>query len=154
MLQLWRHARCVLTGVGPPPLLRSEAPQFIDMTSSELIEAVGDVCSRFFNRAGEPVLFPGSERLMAVDLETLKRIPTVIAVAAGANKVAPIIAAARAKLFTAGHWPPHCRGHPRAGLSLPLVRAAGRPSGTDNSELPHGAEAMHLLSGRRIELAP
>ena len=100
VLQLWRHARCVLTGVGPPPLLRSEAPQFIDMTSSELIEAVGDVCSRFFNRAGEPVLFPGSERLMAVDLETLKSIPTVIAVAAGANKVAPIIAAARAKLFS------------------------------------------------------
>jgi DNA-binding transcriptional regulator LsrR (DeoR family) len=99
VLQLWPHARCVLTGVGAPPLLRSEAPQFVDMTSPHLIEAVGDVCSRFFNRAGEPVLFPGSERLIAVDMETLKSIPTVIAVAAGTHKVATIIAAARAKLF-------------------------------------------------------
>ena len=118
VLQLWHHARCVLTGVGPPPLLRSEAPQFIDMTSSELIDAVGDVCSRFFNRAGEPVLFPGSERLMAVDLETLKSIPTVIAVAAGANKVAPIIAAARAKLFSQLVTGLRIgRGHPRASLA-------------------------------------
>ena len=100
VLQLWRHARCVLTGVGAPPLLRSEAPQFVDMTSPHLIEAVGDVCSRFFNRAGQPVAFPGSERLIAVDMETLKSIPTVIAVAAGPNKVATIIAAARAKFFS------------------------------------------------------
>jgi DNA-binding transcriptional regulator LsrR (DeoR family) len=100
VLNLWPHARCVLTGVGAPPLLRSEAPQFVDMSSPELIEAVGDVCSRFFDRAGQPIQFPGSERLIAVDLETLKSIPTVVAVAAGANKVAPIIAAARVKLFS------------------------------------------------------
>jgi DNA-binding transcriptional regulator LsrR (DeoR family) len=101
VLNLWPHARCVLTGVGAPPLLRSDAPQFVNVTTSpDLIEAVGDVCSRFFNRAGQPVLFQGSERLIAVDLETLKSIPTVIAVAAGANKIAPIIAAARAKLFS------------------------------------------------------
>jgi DNA-binding transcriptional regulator LsrR (DeoR family) len=101
VLNLWPHARCVLTGVGAPPLLRTDAPQFVNLTTSpDLIEAVGDVCSRFFNRAGEPVAFPGSERLIAVDMETLKSIPTVIAVAAGPNKVAPIIAAARAKLFS------------------------------------------------------
>jgi len=101
VLNLWPHARCVLTGVGAPPLLRTDAPQFVNVTTSpDLIEAVGDVCSRFFNRAGAPVAFAGSERLIAVDLETLKSIPTVIAVAAGRNKVAPIIAAARAKLFS------------------------------------------------------
>jgi DNA-binding transcriptional regulator LsrR (DeoR family) len=101
VLNLWPHARCVLTGVGAPPLLRSDAPQFVNVaTSPDLIEAVGDVCSRFFNRAGQPVAFAGSERLIAVDIETLKSIPTVIAVAAGANKVAPIIAAARANLFS------------------------------------------------------
>lgn len=101
VLTLWPHARCVLTGVGAPPLLRTDAPQFVNLnTSPDLIEAVGDVCSRFFNRASEPVAFAGSERLIAVDLETLRNIPTVIAVAAGPNKVAPIIAAARAKLFS------------------------------------------------------
>jgi hypothetical protein len=50
---------------GAPPLLCSDAPQFVNVTTSpDLIEAVGDVCSRFFNRAGQPVLFPGSERLI------------------------------------------------------------------------------------------
>ncbi len=101
VLNLWPHARCVLAGVGAPPLLRTDAPQFVNLAASpDLIEAVGDVCSRFFNRAGAPVPFAGSERLIAVDLKTLKSIPTVIAVAAGPNKVAPIIAAARAKLFS------------------------------------------------------
>ncbi len=101
VLNLWPHARCVLTGVGAPPLLRTDAPQFVNVsTSPDLMEAVGDVCSRFFNRSGEPVAFAGSERLIAVDIETLKSIPTVIAVAAGPNKVAPIIAAARSNLFS------------------------------------------------------
>lgn len=96
VLHLWPHARAVLTGIGAPPLLRAQAPQFIDTSSAALVEAVGDVCSRFFSRSGEPVTFPGSERLIALPLETLKAIPVVIGVASGPDKVAPIIAAARA----------------------------------------------------------
>lgn len=99
VLHLWPHARCVLTGVGAPPLLRSQAPMFVDPTSTDLIEAVGDVCSRFFNRAGKPVTFPGSERLIAVELSALKKVPVVIAVAAGQDKVAPLVAGARAGFF-------------------------------------------------------
>ncbi|RYZ32412.1 MAG: RNA polymerase subunit sigma-70 [Propionibacteriaceae bacterium] len=99
VLHLWPHARCVLTGIGAPPLLRAQAPQFIDTSSAGLVEAIGDICSRFFSRSGAPVTFPGSERLIALDLETLKQVPVVIAVAAGADKVAPLIAAARAGFF-------------------------------------------------------
>jgi DNA-binding transcriptional regulator LsrR (DeoR family) len=100
VLHLWPHARCVLTGIGAPPLLRHRAPQFVDLGSSALVEAVGDICSRFYSRSGEPVPFPGSERLIAVDLETLRSLPVVIAVAAGLDKVAPVIAGARAGFFT------------------------------------------------------
>ena len=99
VLHLWPNARCVLTGVGAPPVLRLQAPQFVDLSSPALIEAVGDVCSRFFNRAGEELAFPGSDRLIAVDLRTLSTLPVVIAVAAGRDKVAPIIAGARAHFF-------------------------------------------------------
>ncbi|MCW2811872.1 MAG: polymerase sigma 70 [Friedmanniella sp.] len=99
VLQLWPNARCVLTGVGAPPTLRQQAPQFVDVYSAALAEAVGDVCSRFFTSDGEPVHFPGSERLIAVELELLRQIPVVIAVAAGREKVAPIRAAARAGYF-------------------------------------------------------
>lgn len=99
VLHLWPHARCVLTGIGAPPLLRAQAPQFIDTSAVGLVEAIGDICSRFFSRTGAPVTFPGSERLIALDLETLKQVPVVIAVASGADKVAPLIAAAQAGFF-------------------------------------------------------
>ena len=99
VLHLWPHARCVLTGVGAPPLLRAQAPQFIDTSSVALVEAVGDICSRFFSRGGAPVTFPGSDRLIALDLETLKQVPVVIAVASGPEKVAPLVAGARAGFF-------------------------------------------------------
>jgi DNA-binding transcriptional regulator LsrR (DeoR family) len=99
VLHLWPQARCVLTGVGAPPLLRSQAPQFVDRSSLALASAVGDVCSRFFDREGTPVPFPGSERLIALDLQSLHKIPVVIAVASGMEKVVPVIAAARARYF-------------------------------------------------------
>lgn len=100
VLHLWPQARCVLTGVGAPPLLRSDAPQFVDTSSADLAEAVGDICSRFFAGNGEPVHFPGSERLIAVELEVLRAIPVVIAVASGRDKILPLIAGARSGYFT------------------------------------------------------
>lgn len=99
VLHLWPYARCVVTSVGAPPILREQVPQFIVPAMPSLIEAVGDMSSRFFNRVGEPVKFPGSDRLIAVELATLQQIPVVIAVAAGRDRVAPIIAGARMRYF-------------------------------------------------------
>ncbi|WP_330253988.1 helix-turn-helix domain-containing protein [Nocardia sp. NBC_00565] len=99
VLDLWPRARCALMAVGAPPLLRDDIPQFVPTTSESLREAVGDVCSRFYNRAGEPVDFPGRERLIAVELSVLQQIPVGIAVAVGADKVAPILAGAHAGYF-------------------------------------------------------
>jgi DNA-binding transcriptional regulator LsrR (DeoR family) len=99
VLHLWPFARCVITSVGAPPILRDQLPQFIIPALPSLVEAAGDLCSRFFDRAGEPLEFPGSDRLVAVELETLKRVPAVIAVAAGRERVMSIIAAARKRYF-------------------------------------------------------
>ncbi|MFQ6396096.1 sugar-binding transcriptional regulator [Nocardia sp. KC 131] len=99
VLDLWPRARCTLMGVGAPPLLRDDIPQFVPTTSTSLREAVGDVCSRFYNRAGEPVDFPGRDRLIAVELAVLQQIPVGIAVAVGTEKVAPILAGAKAGYF-------------------------------------------------------
>lgn len=100
VLHLWPNARCVLTGVGAPPLGRSKAPLFVDVSSAALVEAVGDVCSRFYAENGDPVVFPGSERMIALELSVLRGLPTVIAVAAGQEKVPALIAAARAGYIT------------------------------------------------------
>jgi DNA-binding transcriptional regulator LsrR (DeoR family) len=95
VLHLWPRARCALMGVGAPPLMRSDIPRFVPTHTGSLRSAVGDVCSRFFDRNGEEVDFEGRERLIAVELEALRHIPVTIAVAVGLDKVDSIIAGAR-----------------------------------------------------------
>ena len=51
--------------------------------------AVGDVCARFFDAAGGPVV-DLDHRLIAIEREQLARIPTVVAVAVGPDKYAAI----------------------------------------------------------------
>ncbi|MGV0742823.1 sugar-binding transcriptional regulator [Mycolicibacterium sp. XJ870] len=99
VLHLWPRARCALMGVGAPPLMRSDIPQFVPTGSNSLRAAVGDVCSRFYDRTGEAVAFEGSDRLIAVELEALRHIPVTIAVAIGRDKVDSIIAGARGGYF-------------------------------------------------------
>lgn len=99
VLHLWPHARCALMGVGAPPLMRSDIPQFVPTRSNSLRGAVGDVCSRFYDRDGNEVDFEGSDRLIAVELEALRHIPVTIAVAVGTDKVASIVAGALGGYF-------------------------------------------------------
>ncbi|MEH3155569.1 MAG: MarR family transcriptional regulator [Gordonia paraffinivorans] len=95
VLDLWPQARCALMGIGAPPLSRSDIPRFVPTDSTSLRRAVGDVCSRFYDRDGVPVDFEGIDRLIAIDLEVLRRIPVTIAVAVGSDKVESIIGGAR-----------------------------------------------------------
>jgi DNA-binding transcriptional regulator LsrR (DeoR family) len=99
VLHLWPHARCALMGVGAPPLMRSDIPRFVPTRSTSLRSAVGDVCSRFYDRNGEEVDFEGSDRLIAVELEALRHIPVTIAVAVGPDKVESILSGARGGYF-------------------------------------------------------
>ena len=99
VLHQWPTARCVLMGVGAPPLSRADIPQFVPTGSSSLRAAVGDVCSRFYDRAGDPVNFEGSERLIALELEALQHVPVTIAVAVGKDKLESITAGARGGYF-------------------------------------------------------
>lgn len=99
VLHQWPRARCALMGVGAPPLTRSDIPQFVPTDSTSLRSAVGDVCSRFYDRNGDPVAFEGMERLIALELEALQHIPVTIAVAVGKDKVDSITAGARGGYF-------------------------------------------------------
>lgn len=99
VLHLWPRARCALVGVGAPPLMRSDIPQFVPTGSSSLRAAVGDVCSRFYDRAGDEIDFEGSDRLIAVELDALRHVPVTIAVAVGKDKIDSIVAGARGGYF-------------------------------------------------------
>lgn len=100
VISSWSTARCAIVGVGPPPLTRESIPGFVPTSSPTLRDAVGDICSRFYDRDGVPVEFPGSDRLVSTELTALRSIPVTIAVAVGEAKVVSIAAAARAGYFT------------------------------------------------------
>jgi len=61
--------------------------------------AVGDLCCRFYNADGQPVASVAQDRVLAVTLEDLKRIPTVVGVAAGREKVAGVLGALRGRFI-------------------------------------------------------
>jgi DNA-binding transcriptional regulator LsrR (DeoR family) len=99
VFELWTQARCAVMGVGAPPLTRASLPRFIASDTASLRGSVGDVCSRFYDAAGDAVAFPGSDRLIATSLERLRRIPVTIGVAAGAVKVPSILTGAASGYF-------------------------------------------------------
>jgi len=99
IVELWNTARCAVLGVGAPPLTRKSIPAFVPTSAQSLREAVGDVCSRFFDATGAEVHFPGSDRLMATGLDVLQKIPYGIAVAVGAEKVRGILAGSQVGHF-------------------------------------------------------
>lgn len=97
VLQLWEKASCALVGVGAPPSLRRSVPKFVP--TDAVASAVGDVCSRFYDRDGNDVPYPGAERLIATSLDILRKIPVSIALAVGEEKTSALIAGARAGYF-------------------------------------------------------
>ena len=59
---------------------------------------VGDTCCRFFDAAGRAIRGAVHDRVLAVDLDDLRRIPTVIGVATGPEKTSGVLAALRGGL--------------------------------------------------------
>ncbi|PZG19684.1 sugar-binding transcriptional regulator [Nonomuraea aridisoli] len=99
VMDLWAQAKVAIVGVGSAPLMRQMVPSLMPRDAESLRRAVGDVCMRVYDRDGAPVTYPGSERLVATELEELRRIPHTIAVAVGAEKVLSIVAGARGGYF-------------------------------------------------------
>lgn len=96
---LWKTATAVLVGIGAPPNTRSTVPSVFPRNPGVLAHAVGDICSRPYAADGSPIAFPGSDRLMAMELDDLRATPHSIAVAVGEVKVPGIVAASSASYF-------------------------------------------------------
>ncbi len=94
---LWRTAKAALLGIGAPPSTRSSLPSVLPRDAPQMRSAISDICARPFGADGRPLTFPGRERLVAMELADLTRIPYSIGCAVGAAKVPAIRAAARAR---------------------------------------------------------
>lgn len=98
-LALWDRLAAALVGIGRAPAEPSAAPAHIAAVRDALCAAVGDVVSRHFDLAGDPVEMPHEDRLLGVSRAQLRAAGTVIGVAAGARKVGAVVGAARARLI-------------------------------------------------------
>lgn len=92
------NCELALVGIGnlndDAPLVRYGHLSLEDQKHLVQSGAVGDVCACFFNSDGEPVSDLDA-RLIAIEREALARIPTVVAVAIGAEKYQAIQGALR-----------------------------------------------------------
>ena len=92
-----------LVGIGatqPSPALASSgnvfSPQELKLLAAR--GAVGDICLRFFNRAGEQVLTELNERVISIELAQLRKVRRVVGVAGGQRKRDAISGALACKL--------------------------------------------------------
>lgn len=95
----WETAKVALVGVGAAPRTRKSIAQSVPRSNPEVFRATGDVCLAFFDKDGAEVSFPGNERMVRIPRPTLQNVPTRVAVAAGTNKAASILTAARSDWF-------------------------------------------------------
>jgi DNA-binding transcriptional regulator LsrR (DeoR family) len=94
-MDVMKTVSMALVGIGsiePSRLLAASGNVFSPGELKTLSDrgAVGDICIRFFDREGAPVTTPLNERVIGMDLEQLRKVERVVAVAGGRRKTAAI----------------------------------------------------------------
>jgi DNA-binding transcriptional regulator LsrR (DeoR family) len=100
--KLFRALDVALVGIGsmePSSLLASSGNIFSAQERDELQRrgAIGDICFQFIDKDGVPVESPLMQRVIGIDLVTLKRTPRVVGIAGGVDKVKVILASLKGK---------------------------------------------------------
>jgi DNA-binding transcriptional regulator LsrR (DeoR family) len=104
-LDLFPSVTLALVGIGATKPSRALASSGNVFSSEELNRlatkgAVGDICLRFFNQAGQPVVTELNDRVISMDLAQLRAIPRVVGVAGGKRKIDAIRGALAGKLIS------------------------------------------------------
>jgi deoxyribonucleoside regulator len=98
---LAEQSSIAVVGIGGSPEHSTMVKSYLGSDHQKLTdetEIVGDICYNFINKFGKPASNSWNERVIALELEKLKKIPLVIAVASGLEKVEAIKAALEGKL--------------------------------------------------------
>jgi DNA-binding transcriptional regulator LsrR (DeoR family) len=94
-MALFRSVTVALVGIGavePSKLLAASGNVFSpgELRSLSVRGAVGDICLRFFDADGVPVVTPLDDRVIAIGLQELRRVDRVVGIAGGKRKTAAI----------------------------------------------------------------
>src|SRR5215813_11390283 len=102
-LDLFGKVTLALVGIGatePSRALASSgnifSPQEIKLLAGK--GAVGDICLRFFDTDGKPVITELNDRVISMDLDELRAVRRVVGVAGGRRKINAIMGAVTGKL--------------------------------------------------------
>ncbi|GAB3050606.1 sugar-binding transcriptional regulator [Sediminivirga luteola] len=104
VLEAASGAQCAVVGIGQvgagasAAIIDSMRLDPDERAAFEASGAVGDCCTRFFDLEGKVVDSAVNERVIAVELDALRTIPTVVGVAAGARKAQGTLGALRGGL--------------------------------------------------------
>ncbi|QFU16994.1 sugar-binding transcriptional regulator [Microvirga thermotolerans] len=78
-------------------LVRYGLPRDVSTEELRAKGAVGDIMGQFYDEWGKPIDHPLNRRAIALDLDDLARIPTVVLASGGANKTLAVAGALRAR---------------------------------------------------------
>lgn len=96
-------ADIALVGVGGKPVYSTMTNAYMAQMNAEdelkHPEIVGDICYNFIDKNGKLVDCEWNKRVISIDLESIKKIPLVIAVAEGKEKVDSIYASIKGNLI-------------------------------------------------------
>ena len=95
---LWARLDVALVGIGGPSWSEATVGA-ASLTELQAGGAIGEVLITPFDAEGRFVAPGFTARTIGFDAARLRQVPTAIAVAAGASKVAPLLATLRARLF-------------------------------------------------------
>ena len=106
-VSLWGQLDVLIAGIGTMENFINRSPIFSVLTNGNLAQsinehlrdlgAVGNVCDRYFDINGKICPTELDKMMLAITPEQLRMVNKSIGVAGGANKVKPIIAAARSR---------------------------------------------------------
>lgn len=88
--------------------------------------AVGDICLRFFDNAGRPVITELNDRVISMELDQLRAVPRIVAVAGGHRKTGAIRGALSGKLINVLITDLACAGRLLAGVPQPAARPTAK----------------------------
>jgi DNA-binding transcriptional regulator LsrR (DeoR family) len=104
-IQRARAVQIAITGIGTveenaSSFLRAGLLTRSDLAQLRSLGAVGETCGRFFNARGNWQQIEINQRIIGVELDDLRRIPQVLAIARGRVKASAILAALHGHLLT------------------------------------------------------
>lgn len=101
--ELVKKADIALVGIGGKPVYSTMTKYYFDEVDEEIIndnsDVIGDICYNFIDSEGELSHTEWNKRALTIDLEDLKKIPNVIAITGGSDKVEAVIASSKSGLI-------------------------------------------------------